>query len=447
DAADVLTQSSAGITDISRLRRLVRTEMTALLQYHPDPATDIEIQRLRQQIDISAHALQTNLAGKLGPKEADGLAAWITDRQTLVDTFLSTAALNPDARFAPERHLEIDSLLGAFESRMLEEMRASVDASFSAQETAALILSINMFVGAALGILGMLLVRRWVLLPVQELKRTTDELGRGNLEARATVNSADELGQLAAAVNRMSEDLARIERRLVQRERLAAMGELIAYVTHNIRNPLAGIRSAAESCRRRLETGSEHRATQDQIVSSIDKFQQWLRELEHSCSPIEVQSRPVDLTELIENVVTVFRPMSDRRSIAVRTRIGDEHHAVPVDARQFEQALAAVIGNAIEAVDDRGQVTIATESNGDPSHWNLTVTDTGPGIPTHVRDKVFEPSFSTKRNGHGLGLALAKKVTELHGGDLTVICPAGGGTVFRFSMPVETSDRGGASDG
>jgi signal transduction histidine kinase len=112
-----------------------------------------------------------------------------------------------------------------------------------------------------------------------------------------------------------------------------------------------------------------------------------------------------------------------------------------VDPRHFEQALAAIVGNAVEAAGDHGKVTIGLDSAGSDSQWSLYVADSGPGIPPEIRDRLFEPTFSTKKGGHGLGLALARRVVELHGGQISVECPPPRGTVFRIVMPAEPNAR------
>jgi signal transduction histidine kinase len=129
--------------------------------------------------------------------------------------------------------------------------------------------------------------------------------------------------------------------------------------------------------------------------------------------------------------------MADQDGISVAAKHNGSPHTVPLDARQFEQALTAVVGNAIEAVGAKGRVTIAVATAENADRWELTVSDTGPGVPPEVRAHVFEPTFSTKRHGHGLGLALARKIAELHGGDLECADHPGGGAVFRFIMPAE----------
>jgi len=449
DAAESFSVSSGGMASVGRLRTMLRNELTGLLGFVQHPAALNECERAASSVTAAAAAMQGDAGSSLSPRERATLDRLMADRERTVRAFLATAGAPPGAsgaeqpvpRMDPAAHLGLDAFLGQLESRMLGDIRGTVENAFSAQQRAALILSVNMIVGAALGVLGLLLVRRWVLLPLAELKQAADEIGRGNLAHRAKAASADEMGQLAAAINKMSADLARIEKQMVQRERLAAMGELMSYVAHNIRNPLAGIRSLTEACRRRSERGSELHAHHDEIIAAIDRFQQWLRQLEHSCSPLQVRAEPVDIGELVDNVMTVFRPMSERRSVRMEKLNGVGRHVVQVDPRHFEQALAAIVGNAVEAAGDRGKVTIGLDSAGSDSQWSLYVADSGPGIPPEIRDKLFEPTFSTKKGGHGLGLALVRRVVGVHGGQISVECPPPRGTVFRIVMPAEPNAR------
>ena len=213
------------------------------------------------------------------------------------------------------------------------------------------------------------------------------------------------------------------------------MGELISYIAHNIRNPLAGIRSLSDSCRRSADTGSALREQHDEIVASVERLQRWLREVEHTCRPIDIRPTPVDTAALIGNVIAVFRPMADRRSVTIDRHVEPSASTIHVDESHFEQALAAIVGNAIEATPAGGRVRIAVERDNVRRHTIVSIADTGPGIPLDLRDSVFHPSVSTKRDGQGLGLAMARKIAALHAGELTFESPESGGTIFRFDLP------------
>ncbi len=425
DAARAFAVSRAGMTNVSLLRTLVRKELAHLQEHSPTSTGTTERRRLAHEIESLAESLERDRPAPIDLNEWAEMRRLVAARTSRRDT----------SGFDPGTYLALDDYLETIESRMLTHVRASIGNTFSTQQTAILILSANMVVAAALGILGMFLVRRWVLLPIQDLKNTTDELGKGRLDHRAQIRSGDEFGRLAAAINKMSADLARIEQQMILRERAAAMGELVSYIAHNIRNPLAGIRSLADSCRRQSSENQALRNTQDGIVAAVEALQRWLRELEHTCSPLDIHPQPVHIRDLIDNILTVFRPMSQRRSIGLERSIADDFERVDVDERQFEQAVAAIVANAIEAVGDDGRVMIRTDRDKDGMQWSLTITDTGPGIPKEIRHRILDPAFSTKRSGHGLGLAMARKVAELHGGQLSFESPAGGGTVFRFTMP------------
>lgn len=444
-AAQSFSRSGAGMADIARLRAVTRSQLAQLLRSMPRPS-DGDRQRMNRRVEMAAQALRHDLGGSWpAGRQLDEFEVLVDSAQRSTGEFLSAATDAKDSagrHFDPGAHLALDNFLSGMELAMLDEVRESVERSFVAHKRATLILSANMLVGAALGICGLFLVRRWVLLPLQELRRATDEIGRGNLDHRARVSSRDELGHLAAAVNKMSEDLARIQQRMVQRERIVAKGELMAYVAHNIRNPLAGIRGLADACRRRLEPGSPLKGQHEEIVAAIDRFERWLREVEHACTPLEIHAEPIDLREIVSNVIAVFRPMAQRRRVSIEALNGNGPHVVPVDARHFEQALAAVVGNAVEAAGEGGRVNIRIEETPERSQWCVCVGDNGPGISPELSQKVFEPSFTTKRTGHGLGLALARRVAELHGGQLSYERPPGGETTFRFQMPAQLARLG-----
>lgn len=437
DAADSFSVSRVTVEEIGRLRSAVLNEKARLAAADDSP-------RARDDLDASEgeiSRLVEILGGALGADERSRLNALDERRRTAVSAALAHAGRRPATEPPANVYRDFDQFLGSLESKTWESVRLAVDRTTQAQWTTAVVLTTTMTLGAALGIVGIWLVRRWVLLPIQDLKHAADELGRGRRDHPAIVRSADELGQLAGAFNTMAADLSIMEKRLVQRERLAAMGELVSYITHNIRNPLAGIQSSAEITCQHAPADSPIVEQQRNIIRAIERFLRWLRQIEHACGgPLDIAVEPTDIHELIDAVVSVFRPMADQDGVAIEASHNGLPKSVPLDARQFEQALTAVVGNAIEAVGNRGRVTISVAPARDAKRWELSVADTGPGVPADVRLHVFEPTFSTKRHGHGLGLALARKIAELHGGELECADNPGGGAIFRFIMPIEPQE-------
>ncbi|MCA9253986.1 MAG: HAMP domain-containing protein [Phycisphaerales bacterium] len=436
-ASQSFNVSRVTVEEVGRLRSAVLNEKARLMAPDASPAAQADMNRAEEEIA----RLVANLGAALASEDRRRLESLDQRRQIAV----RDAVNNPDSATTTSAaiavHHEFDQFLGSLESKTWASVRLAVERTTEAQWTTAIVLTATMTIGALLGVAGIWLLRRWVLLPIQDLKLAADELGRGNRDHPAKVNSADELGQLATAFNEMAADLGVMEKRMVQRERLAAMGELVSYITHNIRNPLAGIQSSAEITCQHAAPDSPIIEQQRNIIRAIERFLRWLRQIEHACGgPLDIATEPTDVHELIDAVVSVFRPMADQEAITLVAEQNGAPARVPLDARQFEQALTAVVGNAIEAVGHKGRVTISVKQSDRGGRWELAVADTGPGVPKDVRAHVFEPTFSTKRHGHGLGLALARKIAELHDGELECADNPGGGALFRFTMPTEAKE-------
>ncbi|MCB9852324.1 MAG: HAMP domain-containing protein [Phycisphaerales bacterium] len=447
NAAEAIASSNRSNADLRRLRQLLRDELGLVLKFSADPAATDKQRALGEQIDAALADFENTLGRSVqfdadDPKlDIETLRILLAQRARAVDRYIADATkVSGESTSLPtfdqSHHLALDRFIGQWETEVFHRMILTAEGSFAALNQSVMILSINMIVGAVLGVLGLVLVRRWVLVPLSELTNAADEFGRGRLDYRADVRTRDELGKLADSMNMMSADLARLGRQMVFRERAAAMGELISYIAHNIRNPLAGIRSLSESCRRSAPEHSAMHDQHDEIVASVERLQRWLREVEHTCRSIDIRPAPVDTAALVNNLVAVFRPMADRRDVRLETRIAPDAATIHVDESHFEQALAAIVGNAIEATPAGGSVTIAVECDTERRHQIVAIADTGPGIPREMRDTVFHPSVSTKRDGQGLGLAMARKIAALHAGELTFECPITGGTIFRFDLPL-----------
>jgi len=331
---------------------------------------------------------------------------------------------------------DLDGLLLRAGNVLNQERQTNETGVAATQQRVLMILMVNTACGAILCAAGVFFVRRWVMQPIADLREATRQISQGDFAYRIRPRAHDELGQLAEEVNQMSATVVEMQTQLVEQERLAAAGEMVTRLAHNIRNPLAGIRGLAETTLE-LHTGDADTAgCQQRIIDTVDRFEKWLRDLQQSVSPLELSPQRISVRDLLNNVVTALRPMLDRHGVRVEVEVDPNVHEAHLDSLHFEQALVALVTNAVQA-STSGQVVqirATTDAQGG-GRWQLTVADDGVGIPHELHGKIFVPYFTTKPEGNGIGLAMANKVVRLHGGQLTVESELGRGSRFSAVMP------------
>ena len=282
-------------------------------------------------------------------------------------------------------------------------------------------------------------IQRWLVKPLQAIGHSTAVISTGELGHRIQIGSKDELGDLAASINSMAQALKRIQARLLQAERLAAVGELSSYIAHNIRNPLASIRSSAQAALRESDVPEEIRVDLKSIVDTVDHLKQWVHNFLFALKPITPTLTPCDLNRVITEALDVVRPMLEGKQIEVDLSLARTLPLVSLDEGYLEQALVSLLTNAGEATPQRGRVAITSrlihEGEG-PGVVAVDLADNGGGIPPEILQKVFTPYFTTKSDGVGLGLTMAQKIVSSHGGSLTVSNRPAGGTAVQILLPV-----------
>jgi two-component system sensor histidine kinase HydH len=222
--------------------------------------------------------------------------------------------------------------------------------------------------------------------------------------------------------------------RVAQSEKLAALGQLAAAIAHEVRNPLAVVRSAAQGLGETLPAGDAdgHRATSF-IVAEVDRLSNVVSSLLAFARPLQLQTRPTVISEVVARAVT----LAGAELAAKRVRLArDEAPVLPVvhaDGDLVCQVLVGLLSNAVEATPAGGEVVVrARAANG---AVELAVADGGSGIAPELRARVFEPFFTTRPNGTGLGLAVARQIVEAHGGRIDVGDRPGGGACFTIRLP------------
>jgi signal transduction histidine kinase len=277
-------------------------------------------------------------------------------------------------------------------------------------------LASTVFLLAAAGLA--LSISRRISGPIGDLTRATRDVARGDLAARVETTSRDELRQLVDAFNQMAGDLDRQRRDLERSNRLAAWAEMARQVAHEVKNPLTPIQLSAEHLRRVFRDGdADFGRTLEACTDTILKQVRTLRGIVTEFSAFARPAGELELQQLPAIVQSALRPYQAALPPGVTLVVEMSRDVPPVrgDRRLLERAVVNLVENALQAVGDRGTIAVRVR-RGEGGRIEAEVEDSGPGIEPELRDRVFEPFFSTKTSGSGLGLALVKKIAEDHGG-------------------------------
>lgn len=284
--------------------------------------------------------------------------------------------------------------------------------------------------------------------PVNRLTRATRRIARGNLDARIAATSPDELGRLVRDFNQMATDLQRQRAELERTHRLEAWADMARQVAHDIKNPLTPIQLSAEHARRvNIDHDRPLSPVLDECVTVILGQVRLLRQISAEFSSFgsspTPQPEPTTLAALIDEVVAPYRTgLADRISIGIKAP--DPLPSVTIDRTLFARALTNIIENALYAMPEKGALTITIRPPslplrpGEPDttpEMKIEIADTGGGMDGEALGRIFEPYFSTKATGTGLGLTIAKRNIELNGGTIHVASERGVGTTVTLTLP------------
>lgn len=224
------------------------------------------------------------------------------------------------------------------------------------------------------------------------------------------------------------------QRQIVENETLAVIGEMSSAVAHGIRNPLASIRSCAELIP--LSNEKEIQEAARDIVAQSDRLEVWVHDLLSYTRPIAESETPVFLHPLVERCMLDFNREAQRRGIALTSGSTESLPAVRGDSMLFGQVLRSLLANALEASASGGSVNVQGRRDTDASTVTISVEDHGTGMTETELGRAGKPFHTTKPNGMGVGLALARRVVERFGGRMKIESASGRGTVVRISLRV-----------
>ena len=298
-------------------------------------------------------------------------------------------------------------------------------------------------VGLALVYIVSYIVGLQMTKPINQLAAGAAEIASGNLEQRVAIQSRDEIGRLAGAFNQMAAALkTSLERRLAA-ERLAAWGDAARWVVHEIKNPLFPIRLSIENLQRAYRgkgnqsQGFEEIFVQctDIVIEEVERLQRLVDEFNQFARMPHAERKLSDLNQIVQNVVNLYAESIE--DIQMKVNLDPNLPSFSLDSEQITQALGNLITNAIEAMPDGGTLDVSTQLvNG--GKIQIKIQDTGIGMSSETLAQIFEPYYTTKDTGTGLGMAIVQRIVTDHDGEIFVESEEGAGTTVWIDLFCET---------
>ncbi len=385
--------------------------------------------------------------------------------------------INP-IRNAPEcsnqvchAHSKDQTILGVLDVQMsLEEL----DQALSQTRLTVFTISTGLIILAM--ILFAIVVYLIIYRPINTLKTGTVRLAVGDLDYRIDMQRKDELGMLARSFNNMAEnlkraytelknwsnrlavrveekteELERMHRGMLQVEKMSSLGKMAATVAHELNNPLAGIVTYSKLLQKRISKNYSANGDCEKIIKELQLIESEsmrcgniVRNLLAFARGTSVNFQEWPLKEIVDRAMGIVQHHMKLGKIEGHSSIEINPDKIVCDPDQLLQALVALLVNAVEAMPDGGELEIAARNMPrNPDRVLLTVKDTGVGIPEGVKDKIFEPFFSTKRDqkGVGLGLAVVYGIIQRHNGKIYVESKEKEGTTFFIELPIQPKEE------
>jgi two-component system NtrC family sensor kinase len=348
-----------------------------------------------------------------------------------------------------------------------------IDREMARSVTVIVVLLLGLVFAAAL--LLSVFVHRLVYRPLRDLEAGANRVAAGNLDEPIPVRSGDEFGRLAASFNSMTGALKESQRELrewtrtleqkvdertralrkaeaetLRGEKLASVGLLAAGVAHELNNPLTGILTFSSLIRRKMPDGSPDAEDLDLVIKETKRSAAIIRRLLDFAREKAPEKKFADLNRLIEDTVRIVERPAHLRDIQIELDLDRSLPQVWVDANMIEQVVMNMLVNAQQAIEEKGSITVRTrraaqamspEPGAKPVPMvEISIIDTGCGIPEANMKRIFDPFFSSKDvgKGTGLGLSVSHGIVKAHGGVIEVESKVGEGSTFRVYLPLES---------
>jgi signal transduction histidine kinase len=323
-----------------------------------------------------------------------------------------------------------------------------------------------LLLGGGLGYLFSRQIADHLSRPVQRLAESAERVAAGERDIRLPVAGEDEIGHLTAAFNRMtaalrqrdeelgdltrdlenqvahrtteleekSLELIRAQEELLRSEKLAAIGSLAAGVAHEINNPAAIMRGNVEILLMGITPGAEGREEAEEILRQTERVSLITANLLAFAREQAIHPAPVSIAGLIEEILAQVSHQAPLTGVRIERRLPADLPPVLGDGERLRQVFTNIVLNAVQAMEGQGELVL--EGKSETGCVEISVRDSGCGIPPELREKIFNPFFTTKKRGTGLGLSISYGIVKAHDGDISVESAEGQGSIFHIRLPV-----------
>ena len=248
-----------------------------------------------------------------------------------------------------------------------------------------------------------------------------------------TGDAGERLG--AVLLFRDLSEVRALQAQIERAERLASIGRLAAGVAHEIRNPLGSLKGFLQYFQRKLPLDAQDKTYLSVMIQEVDRLNAVVSNLLEFARPKEPTLEACDVTEILRHALTLLAQDAAAKQARIRRDFPDELPPMRLDRDQITQALLNFLLNAIQAIDADGEIRVSASVSADSGSMDITIGDTGAGIAPDDLPRIFDPFFSTKKQGNGLGLAIAHAIIERHRGEISVESEPGRGATFRVRLP------------
>jgi len=292
------------------------------------------------------------------------------------------------------------------------------------------------FVTILIVVLASVTISQRLSRPLRELAGVARKVARGRHHERVGSLRGSEAREVALAFNTMLDELEVTHQRLVHAASLAAVGQLSSSIVHEMRNPLSSVKMNLQALRRKVGDDPAYAELADIAAGQAARLEKMASDLLGYGKPLELQISDIRFSELAAEVRKLVPGESAGKNVRLEISTADGDPEFPGDPEQLRQALTNLVLNALQVSPESGTVTLAAREVPPDGGWvEITVADHGPGLPEGGKDRLFQPFFTARPGGTGLGLANVRKIVEYHGGSVSAADRPGGGAIFTIRLP------------